>query len=129
MRKVDFKLEEGVIAYADPRLLSIVFDNLIGNSWKFTNKREHACIEFGVMVDKGKIIYFVRDNGAGFDMTYAGKLFGAFQRLHSTRDFEGTGIGLATVQRIIYRHGGRIWADGQVNVGATFYFTLNKQEC
>jgi two-component system, NtrC family, sensor kinase len=122
-RKVDVVVADGIVADCDDRLLTIVLENLIGNAWKFTSKRHDARIEVGVMEDDPRT-YFVRDNGAGFDMSYASKLFGVFQRLHSATDFEGTGIGLATVQRIIRRHGGRIWAQGQVDHGAAFYFTL-----
>jgi light-regulated signal transduction histidine kinase (bacteriophytochrome) len=104
-----------------------VFENLLGNAWKFTGKREAARIEFGSLRDGARITYYVRDNGAGFDMAYASKLFGAFQRLHSAGEFVGTGIGLATVQRIIHRHGGRIWADAQPGQGAVFYFTLQPE--
>jgi DNA-binding response OmpR family regulator len=122
-RKVAVVVADGIVADCDDRLLTIVLENLIGNAWKFTSKRRDACIEVGMMDDDPRT-YFVRDNGAGFDMSYASKLFGIFQRLHSATDFEGTGIGLVTVQRIIRRHGGRIWAQGQVGHGATFYFTL-----
>jgi light-regulated signal transduction histidine kinase (bacteriophytochrome) len=98
--------------------------NLLGNAWKFTAKHEMAKIEFGLEERDGTLVYCVRDDGAGFDMAYADKLFGAFQRLHGVTEFEGTGIGLATVQRIISRHGGRIWAEAEVEKGAAFYFTL-----
>ena len=99
-------------------------ENLLGNAWKFTGKHTQAKIEVGVIQDDHKSTYLVRDDGAGFDMTYANKLFGAFQRLHGSTEFEGTGIGLATVERIVQRHGGRIWAEGAVEKGATFYFIL-----
>jgi light-regulated signal transduction histidine kinase (bacteriophytochrome) len=125
-RKVDVVVADGIVADCDDRLLTIVLENLIGNAWKFTSKRQDARIEIGVMDDDPRT-YFVRDNGAGFDMSYASKLFGVFQRLHSATDFEGTGIGLVTVQRIIRRHGGRIWAQGQVGHGAVFYFTLESR--
>jgi PAS domain S-box-containing protein len=123
-RAVAVSVREELLTHGDKRLLRIVLDNLLGNSFKFTSKREQAEISFGREQRGGELVYFVRDNGAGFDMAFAGKLFGAFQRLHSAREFEGTGIGLATVQRIVHRHGGRVWADGSVNKGATFYFTL-----
>jgi signal transduction histidine kinase len=122
-RKVKTVIRDGVRAQADPRLLLPALDNLLSNAWKFTARNPEACIEFGVQGPEDNI-YFVRDNGAGFDMTYADKLFGAFQRLHGADEFEGTGIGLATVQRIIYRHGGEIWAESKVGRGATFFFTL-----
>ena len=122
-REVEFVIEEGVTAWGDARLLLVALENLLGNAWKFTGKTPGARIEFGVEHRPGGA-YYVRDNGAGFDMDYADKLFGAFQRLHGAKEFEGTGIGLATVQRIVHRHGGRVWAEGEVGRGAAFYFTL-----
>ncbi|HEV8431158.1 MAG TPA: PAS domain S-box protein [Pyrinomonadaceae bacterium] len=123
-RKVQFVIEDELIVNGDPRLLRIAIENLFGNAWKFTSKHEHTRIELGSMKENGVPVYFVRDDGSGFDMAYANKLFGAFQRLHTATDFKGTGIGLATVQRIIHRHGGRVWAESAVEQGATFYFTL-----
>jgi signal transduction histidine kinase len=123
-RQVDLTIADGVQADGDARLLRVVLENLLRNSWKFTGNHPVAKIEFGVARNNGKAVYFVRDDGAGFDMTYAGKLFGAFQRLHAMTEFKGTGIGLATVQRIVHRHGGRVWAEGKIDQGATFYFTL-----
>ena len=108
----------------DESLLRQVLINLIGNAAKFTRHRQHPRIEIGTRASDGEIHYFVRDNGAGFDMRQAGKLFGVFQRLHSARDFEGTGIGLSIVQRIVGRHGGRVWAESEVDQGATFYFSI-----
>jgi len=121
---VSVQIEEGLSTNGDKRLLRIMLGNLLGNAWKFTSKREQAEIVFGYEPKDGESVYFVRDNGAGYDMAFADKLFGAFQRLHSAEEFEGTGIGLATVQRIVNRHGGRVWAEGVVTKGATFYFTL-----
>jgi PAS domain S-box-containing protein len=126
-RSVELVLAERVVAVGDSRLLRVVMDNLLGNAWKFTSKRTYARIQFGAVQQDGQTNYFVRDDGAGFDETYAEKLFGTFQRLHSATDFPGTGVGLATVQRIVRRHGGRVWADGKVNHGATFHFNLGAQ--
>jgi len=108
----------------DGRLLRIVLENLIGNAWKFTSKHSTARIEFGLQSQKEIPVYFVRDDGAGFDMNHAQKLFGAFQRLHTNAEFPGTGIGLATVQRVIHRHGGKVWAEGEVEKGAVLYFSI-----
>ncbi|HEY2081175.1 MAG TPA: MASE1 domain-containing protein [Verrucomicrobiae bacterium] len=122
-RQVQVAISPHVVAYGDERLLRLVIDNLLRNAWKFTRKQPEARIEFGRSNGEGSP-YFVRDNGVGFDMQYASKLFGVFQRLHSAAEFAGTGVGLAIVQRVINRHGGRVWADAKVNSGATFYFTL-----
>jgi light-regulated signal transduction histidine kinase (bacteriophytochrome) len=123
-RRVEFVIEPDMIANADAGLMRIALENLLDNAWKFTGNQAVPRIEFGQTQRNGEPVFFVRDNGAGFDMAYAGKLFGAFQRLHRPADFPGTGIGLATVQRIIHRHGGRVWAESQVGHGATFYFSL-----
>ena len=124
-RNVIWKIEPGMTVTADQVLIKNALENLIGNAWKFTSKHPSATIEVGSTHKNGEVIYFVRDDGAGFDMQYASKLFGAFQRMHSTAEFDGTGIGLATVHRIITKHGGRIWAEGKAEIGATFYFTLS----
>jgi signal transduction histidine kinase len=131
-RKVEFVAPESIVAWGDASLLKVALENLLGNAWKFTARKEGARIEFGADRKPGpglsSPVYYVRDNGAGFDQTYADKLFGAFQRLHGQDEFEGTGIGLATVARIVHRHGGRVWAEGKVGEGATFYFTLGGQD-
>ena len=126
-REVEIVIGDGISAEGDAPLLRIALENLLGNAWKFTGKRAAARIEVGTMFLDGNTVYFVRDNGAGFDPAYQAKLFGVFQRLHSTREFEGTGIGLATVKRIVSRHGGRIWATSEVDRGATFCFTLGEE--
>jgi PAS domain S-box-containing protein len=123
-RNCEFVIEEGVFADADPKLLEVALENLLQNAWKFTSRRGKGRIEFGTTMHEGSVACFIRDNGAGFDMKYRDKLFIAFQRLHDVREFEGTGIGLATVSRIFKRHGGRVWAEGAPNHGACFYFTL-----
>lgn len=123
-RKVDLRVADGLSGTADPHLLRVVLENLLGNAWKFTSKHPSAQIEFGKCRQNGSSAFFVRDDGAGFDPAYAARLFGAFQRLHATAEFPGSGVGLATVQRIIRRHGGKVWAEGAVEQGATFYFTL-----
>jgi light-regulated signal transduction histidine kinase (bacteriophytochrome) len=120
---MEIVIEDNVEVFGDRRLLSIVIDNLLGNAWKYTGNSDTPRIEFGVIRKNGEDIYFVRDNGVGFNMEYVDKLFGAFQRLHG-KEFEGTGIGLATVQRIIKRHGGKVWAESREHEGATFYFNL-----
>ena len=123
-REVEFVIAAGVEIDGDSRLFHLVLENLLGNAWKYTAKHPRARIEFGVTQHEARPVYYVRDDGAGFDMTYADKLFGAFQRLHDPGEFEGTGVGLATVRRIIGRHGGRVWGEGAVEQGATFYFTV-----
>jgi two-component system, sensor histidine kinase and response regulator len=123
-RKVDIQIGELPNCQGDRSLLRQVIVNLLSNAFKFTRQRENPAVEIGGRVEGEELVYFVRDNGAGFDMQYAGQLFGVFQRLHRAEEFEGSGIGLSIVQRIIVRHGGRIWADAAVDRGATFYFTL-----
>ncbi len=124
-RNVEMVVADGIAADGDPALLQVVVSNLIGNAWKFTKHRPVAKIEFGLKKIEGKDVYFVRDNGAGFSMEHAKRLFSPFQRLHAESEFPGIGIGLATVLRIIHRHGGRIWAESEPDKGATFYFTLS----
>jgi light-regulated signal transduction histidine kinase (bacteriophytochrome) len=125
-RKVTFVVAENIMANGDPALLRVLLENLMNNAWKFTRQQASACIEFGSTFQPDKtVVNFVRDNGAGFNMSYAGKLFGAFQRFHTQDEFPGTGIGLASVQRVVHRHAGQIWAQSAVGEGATFYFTLN----
>jgi signal transduction histidine kinase len=124
-RKVELRVQAGVVVDADPDLVQIILENLLGNAWKFTAKRGVAEIDFGSECVDGEVRYFVSDNGAGFDTAYASKLFGAFQRLHPEAEFPGTGVGLATVKRIVDRHGGRVWAVGEPGRGATFYFSLS----
>ena len=124
-RKVEFTAAPGIRAHGDERLLRVALQNLIGNAWKFTARQEVAHIEFGTRRTGNSLAYFIRDDGAGFDMRYADKLFGAFQRLHGVKEYAGTGIGLATVHRIVQRHGGLVWAEGEVDKGSTFYFTLS----
>jgi PAS domain S-box-containing protein len=123
-RKVELVSADDLCVEGDAWLLRIALENLLGNAWKFTAKSSAARIEFGLAQQERAYVYYVRDNGAGFEMAYADKLFGAFQRLHSVEEFPGTGIGLATVKRIVHRHGGEVWAEGRVGKGATFYFTL-----
>ncbi|HVQ45468.1 MAG TPA: response regulator [Gemmatimonadales bacterium] len=125
-RRMEVKIRPGVVVTGDGQLLKIALENLLQNAWKFTGHQAEPRIEFGVTQTSGEPTYFIRDNGAGFEMTYAARLFGPFQRLHSQQEFPGNGIGLATVQRIIHRHGGKVWAEGLVGQGATFYFTLGR---
>jgi signal transduction histidine kinase len=125
-REVEFHIHRGIEDRADARLMRIVFENLLGNAWKFTFGAVPARIEFGTVEDGGRTVYFIRDNGAGFDMNLAGKLFNPFQRLHSSEEFPGSGIGLATTRRIIHRHSGKIWAEGAPGRGAVLFFTLNE---
>jgi light-regulated signal transduction histidine kinase (bacteriophytochrome) len=123
-RRVELQIREGQVVDGDSDLLRVALENLLGNAWKFTGEQTNARIEFGRQDRDGQRVFFVRDNGAGFEMAYADKLFGPFERLHATTEFPGTGVGLASVQRIIHRHGGQIWAEAEVDQGATFYFTL-----
>jgi light-regulated signal transduction histidine kinase (bacteriophytochrome) len=123
-RSVVFRVDDDIAAMADPMLLRIVMQNLLGNAWKYTGKQKEAVIRFGAIKQDQERVFFVQDNGAGFEKEKAGRVFDAFQRLHKDEEFKGTGIGLATVKRIITRHNGRVWAEGEPGKGATFYFTL-----
>lgn len=123
-RHVNAVITDDIVVNGDTNLLRVLMDNLLGNAWKFTGQRDDATIEFGIQKENNKPVYYVRDNGAGFNMKYVDKLFGVFQRLHRMEEFPGTGIGLATVARIIHRHGGKVWAEGNINQGATFYFSF-----
>ena len=128
-RRVRFAIQDGVWANADRTLIRTVLQNLVENAWKYTGKRDAATIEFGTTAaEDARVCCYVRDNGAGFDPAFADKLFQPFQRLHSVAEFPGTGIGLASVRRIVERHGGRVWAEGAVDRGATFYFTLDAKQ-
>jgi PAS domain S-box-containing protein len=127
-RRVECVVQDGLVVVGDPQLLRVVLENLLGNAWKFTMKKPTAKIELGMFKRDGRQVYFVRDDGPGFDMAYVSKLFGTFQRLHATTEFPGTGIGLASVRRIVHRHGGRTWAEGAEHRGATFFFTLHENE-
>ena len=125
-RRIEFRIAKLPASSADPTLLKQVWTNLLSNALKYTRKRDDAVVEIGYDPLQYNGVFFVKDNGTGFDMRYKDKLFGVFQRLHSSEDFEGTGVGLAIVQRIVQRHGGRIWAEAEVGKGATFFFTLNE---
>jgi light-regulated signal transduction histidine kinase (bacteriophytochrome) len=126
-RRVELRIHELPSCTGEAALLKQVWINLLSNALKYSRKRDIAVIEVGCQVQNGTRVYFVKDNGSGFDMRYAGSLFGVFQRLHRAEDFEGTGVGLAIVQRIVQRHGGRIWAEAELDVGAAFYFTLGEE--
>src|SRR5690606_13486658 len=123
-RPTEISIDPDMQVYGDPLLLHSVVQNLLNNAWKYSSKKPIVRIEMKKLQQDGERVFMVRDEGAGFDMRYAGRLFGAFQRMHSGQDFEGTGIGLATVERIVRRHGGRVWAEAAPNEGARFYFTL-----
>ena len=125
-RKADFNIEDGLVTLADPDLMRVVINNLLGNAWKYSGKVDHPAIAFGKIVSERETAYFIKDNGAGFDMAKATTMFTPFQRFHTNREFAGTGIGLATVRRIIERHGGRIWAESEPGTGATFFFSISE---
>jgi signal transduction histidine kinase len=127
-RSVRFDIARGAHVFADEGLMQVVLDNLIGNAWKYTSRQDSALIQFGHSDENGETVFFVRDNGAGFNPRYADRLFRPFQRLHSQSEFVGTGVGLATAYRIVTRHGGKIWARGEIDKGATFYFTVPYSE-
>ena len=127
-RTVAFVIESGLSAIGDAALLEVALENLLGNAWKFTSKKPSATVTVGQEQHEGAPSFFVRDDGAGFDMAHVSKLFGAFQRLHTQREFPGNGVGLATVQRVVHRHGGRVWAEGIPGEGATVHFTLPQEE-
>jgi len=127
-RLIEWKVDTLPFVECDPALMKQVFVNLLSNAVKFTRPRKPAVIEVGATQQDGRPVVFVRDNGVGFSMKYANKLFGVFQRLHRAEDFEGTGVGLATVQRIIFKHGGRVWAEAELDKGATFYFSLGSPD-
>ena len=125
-RSVEVQVQAGMVADGDPTLLRLVLENLLGNAWKYSAKCDRAEISFDCTTQEGRRVYAVHDNGAGFDMRYADRLFGVFQRLHSAAEFSGTGVGLASVKRIVQRHGGDIWARSEPGGGAHFYFTLGR---
>ncbi len=127
-RKVEVRIQNNLRVNADPSLIKIALDNLLGNAWKYTDKQEQTTIEFGSFDKEGDETFYIKDNGVGFDMRHVDKLFGSFQRLHKASEYEGTGIGLATVQRIIHRHGGRIWGKAELNKGASFFFTISERK-
>src|SRR5690606_30293622 len=127
-REIDVFITSGLTADCDTHLIKIALSNLLHNAWKYSSKVKKARIEFGLRQHQGEPVFFIQDNGIGFDMAYADKLFGAFQRLHAANDFPGSGIGLATVKRVISRHGGNVWAESTPNKGAVFYFTLPAQD-
>ena len=126
-RAIEWKVQPLPFVECDPALMKVVFANLLSNAVKYTRPRPQTIIEIGTVKKDGQTAIFVRDNGVGFSMKYADKLFGVFQRLHRTEDFEGTGVGLATVQRIVHKHGGQVWAEGELDKGACFYFALGMQ--
>lgn len=125
-RHTEFLIQQNVRANADPRLMHIALENLLRNAWKFTSKKKMCRIEFGTTISDGRTVYFVRDNGTGFDMKFSQTIFQPFKRVHSDKEFGGTGVGLSIVQRVIGKHGGKVWAEGEINVGAVFFFTLSK---